>query len=78
MEELNKYLSRLSEHHDMYVLSRVLVANIGFTDTYLGLKLDRVKRSSFLQFSVYDTSPMQCYRSGIFIDPSRPAKKRNA
>lgn len=78
MEELNKYLSRLSEHHDMYVLSCVLVLRISrVTDGYLGLRLDRVRLRLSVVNAVYDTSPMQCYRSsGIFIDPSRPANKK--
>lgn len=56
VEELNKYLSRLSEHHDMYVLLLITLhtfvrflwaLNLGTLDyklTYhIGRRLDRVK-----------------------------------
>jgi hypothetical protein len=45
VEELNKYLSRLSEHHDMYVLfvSYSLVGRLGLTCAAIGRRLDPVK-----------------------------------
>ena len=54
MEELNKYLSRLSEHHDMYVfflgfdfqsrLSPVLCGSLRLTP-FIGRRLDQAKAS---------------------------------
>jgi hypothetical protein len=48
VEELNKYLSRLSEHHDMYVLfiSYSLVKRHGLTCAPIGRRLDLVKWGS--------------------------------
>jgi hypothetical protein len=48
VEELNKYLSRLSEHHDMYVLfiSYSLVKRHGLTCAPIGRRLDPVKWGS--------------------------------
>lgn len=48
VEELNKYLSRLSEHHDMYVLLFMLLFHFfGLKDyvltCYLGRRSDRAK-----------------------------------
>lgn len=47
MEELNKYLSRLSEHHDMYVQVQATIPISciieTFTNNAIGLRLDRVK-----------------------------------
>lgn len=44
VEELNKYLSRLSEHHDMYVLIMFLIPFVWpHADHHIGRRLDRVK-----------------------------------
>lgn len=42
MEELNKYLSRLSEHHDMYVKAAFFSALVYCADECLGRRSDRV------------------------------------
>lgn len=57
VEELNKYLSRLSEHHDMYVLfiSYSLVRRHGLTCAAIGRRLGLVKwgLETFLLYTEY-------------------------
>ena len=43
VEELNKYLSRLSEHHDMYVLLFLPLFYLDTLTFYIGRRLDRAK-----------------------------------
>ncbi|GKZ69307.1 hypothetical protein AnigIFM50267_004502 [Aspergillus niger] len=45
VEELNKYLSRLSEHHDMYVCFFSTPPLFPLLQLLVGRKLDRAKRS---------------------------------
>lgn len=65
VEELNKYLSRLSEHHDMYVFSFFYaLARHGLTCAAIGRRLDPVKWSSgdfFFVIYVRTYSVVHCF-----------------
>jgi protein FAM32A len=53
VEELNRYLSRQSEHHDMYGLAALFRHIRDFTNRIIGLESDRVKGYLFMDSGMH-------------------------